>query len=52
VVVYRRDGRVHVAAVDPVRMPSSVPNDALGEVAAEVRRRLAAVVARAQAAAG
>jgi uncharacterized protein (DUF302 family) len=47
VIVYRREGRVHVAAVDPERMLSIVPNAALGEVAAEVRRRLAAVVERA-----
>jgi uncharacterized protein (DUF302 family) len=47
VIVYRRDGRVHIAAVDPQRMLSIVPNEALPEVAGEVRRRLAAVVERA-----
>lgn len=47
VIVYRRDGRVHIAAVDPQRMLSIVPNAALPEVAGEVRRRLAAVVERA-----
>jgi uncharacterized protein (DUF302 family) len=47
VVVYERDGTTHVAAVDAERMLSIVGNDELGPVAAEVRRRLAAVVERA-----
>jgi len=47
VVVYRLDGETHIAAVDPERMLSIVENDALAPVAAEVRERLAAVVARA-----
>jgi uncharacterized protein (DUF302 family) len=47
VIVYRRDGRVHIAAVDPQRMLSIVPNAALPKVAGEVRRRLATVVERA-----
>ena len=47
VVVYRLDGETHVAAVDPERMLSIVENDDLAPVAAEVRARLAAVVARA-----
>jgi uncharacterized protein (DUF302 family) len=47
VVVYRLDGETHVAAVDPERMLSIVENDDLAPVAAEVRNRLAAVVARA-----
>jgi len=47
VVVYRQDGRTHIAAVDAERMLSIVGNDELGEVADEVRRRLASVVERA-----
>jgi uncharacterized protein (DUF302 family) len=47
VVVYRLGGETHVAAVDPERMLSIVENDDLAPVAAEVRARLAAVVARA-----
>jgi uncharacterized protein (DUF302 family) len=47
VVVYERDGRTHVSAVDAERMLSIVGNDELSPVAAEVRRRLAAVVERA-----
>jgi uncharacterized protein (DUF302 family) len=44
VVVYERDGRTHVSAIDAERMLSLVGNDALGEVAATVRDKLAAVV--------
>jgi uncharacterized protein (DUF302 family) len=47
VVVYEREGATHVAAVDAERMLSIVGNDAVAPVAAEVRRRLAGVVARA-----
>jgi len=47
VVVYRRDGTTHVSAIDAERMLSIVGNDELLPVAAEVRRRLAAVVERA-----
>lgn len=47
VVVYRRDGQTHIAAVDAERMLSIVDNDELAETAAEVRRRLGAVVERA-----
>lgn len=47
VVVYRRDGETHVSAIDAERMLSIVGNEALIPVAAEVRRRLAAVVERA-----
>ena len=49
VVVYSQDGRTHIAAVDAEQMLSIVGNDQLGETAAEVRRRLASVVARAAA---
>jgi len=47
VVVYRRDGHTHIAAVDAERMLSIVDNDQLADTAAEVRRRLGAVVERA-----
>jgi uncharacterized protein (DUF302 family) len=46
VVVYRRDGRTVVSAVDAERMLSIVGNDDLLPVATEVRDRLARVVAR------
>jgi uncharacterized protein (DUF302 family) len=47
VVVYRRDGQTQISAIDAERMLSIVDNEALVTVAAEVRRRLAAVVERA-----
>ena len=47
VVVYERDGTTHVAAVDAERMLSIVGNDALTPIAADVRKRLGAVVERA-----
>jgi uncharacterized protein (DUF302 family) len=50
VVVYERDGITHVSAVDAEQMLSIVGNDALAPIAADVRRRLAAVVERAAAA--
>ena len=46
VVVYVRNGTTHVSAVDAERMLSTVGNDELGPVAAEVRALLAAVVER------
>jgi uncharacterized protein (DUF302 family) len=49
VVVYERDGVTHVSAVDAERMLSIVGNDALGPVAADVKRRLGLVVERATA---
>ena len=49
VVVYERDGETHISAVDAERMLSLVGNDALGPIAVEVHRRLAAVVERATA---
>ena len=49
VVVYERGGRTHISAIDAERMLSLVGNEALGEVAATVRDKLAAVVARAAA---
>jgi uncharacterized protein (DUF302 family) len=47
VVVYRRDATTHVSAVDAERMLSIVGNHRLAQIAADVRRRLAAVVSRA-----
>jgi uncharacterized protein (DUF302 family) len=38
------DGRTEVAAVDPVASMAAVENEALGEVAAEVREKLRRVV--------
>jgi uncharacterized protein (DUF302 family) len=46
VVIYQRQGETHVAAVDAERMLSIVGNDDLADVAAEVQRRLSAVVDR------
>ena len=50
VVVSERGGITHVSAVDAEQMLSIVGNDALTPIAADVRRRLAAVVERAAAA--
>jgi uncharacterized protein (DUF302 family) len=47
VVVYRRDGTTHIAAIDAERMLSIVGNDAVAPVASAVREKLAAVVERA-----
>jgi uncharacterized protein (DUF302 family) len=47
VVVYRRDGETHIAAVDAERMLGLVGNDELAAVATDVRNRLSAVVERA-----
>jgi uncharacterized protein (DUF302 family) len=46
VIVYQRDGETHVSAVDAERMLSIVGNERLAPIAADVRRRLADVVAR------
>ena len=46
VVVYEHDHETHVSAIDPERMLSIVGNDALAPIATDVKRRLAAVVAR------
>jgi uncharacterized protein (DUF302 family) len=46
VVVYQQNGATQIAAVDAERMLSIVDNDDLAATAAEVRRRLAAVVGR------
>ena len=47
VVVYRREGQTHVAAIDPERMLSIVANPALEPIAQEVKQRLANVVEKA-----
>ncbi len=47
VVVYERGGQTTVSAVDAERMLSIVGNDTLTPIAADVRKRLAAVVERA-----
>lgn len=47
VVVYRSAGQTRIAAIDAQRMLSIVDNGALPPIAAEVSRRLAAVVERA-----
>ena len=47
VAVYRRNGETRVSAIDAERMLSIVGNADLAPVAAEVRRKLAAVVERA-----
>jgi uncharacterized protein (DUF302 family) len=47
VIVYQRAGETHISAVDAEQMLSIVGNDGLTEVAAEVKRRLTAVVERA-----
>jgi len=49
VALYQADGQTHISAIDPERMLSIVGNDELGPVAAQVRDKLAAVVARASA---
>jgi uncharacterized protein (DUF302 family) len=44
VVVYEREGRTHVAAVEPARMLSIVGNEELGPIAERVREDLGRVV--------
>ena len=46
VIVYQRDGDTHVSAIDAERMLSIVCNEQLAPIAADVKRRLADVVAR------
>jgi uncharacterized protein (DUF302 family) len=47
VVVYQRGDETQISAIDPERMLSIVGNDELASVAAEVKKRLGAVVQRA-----
>ncbi len=46
VIVYQRDGDMHIAAIDPERMLSIADNEQLALIAADVKRRLGQVVAR------
>jgi len=46
VIVYRRDGDTHISAIDAERMLSTVDNEQLAPIAADVKRRLGDVVAR------
>jgi uncharacterized protein (DUF302 family) len=47
VVVYRHQGETHISAIDAERMLSLVDNATLDTIAAEIRRKLSAVVERA-----
>lgn len=47
VIVYSREGRTHISAIDAERMLSIVGNEQLAPVAAAVRDKLARVVERA-----
>ncbi len=47
VVVYERDGRTHISAIEAERMLSIVGNDTLQPIATKVREKLAGVVERA-----
>jgi uncharacterized protein (DUF302 family) len=47
VVVYERDDKTHISAIDAERMLSIVGNDELAPIAATVRNKLAHVVERA-----
>lgn len=46
VIVYEREGQTHIAAIDAEQMLSIVGNEKLAGTAAEVQRRLAAVIER------
>lgn len=50
VVVFKRDGKTRIAAIDAERMLSIVGNDELGPIASQVKGRLQAVVERASSA--
>ncbi len=47
VIIYQRDGDTHISAIDAERMLSIVGNEQLAPIAADVKRRLGDVVARA-----
>ena len=47
VIVYQEQGQTRIAAIDPEQMLSIVDNPELRPIAANVRERLAAVIARA-----
>jgi len=44
VVQEREDGKVEVAAVDPIASMQSVQNESLGEIAEEVQSKLKKVI--------
>jgi uncharacterized protein (DUF302 family) len=44
VIVYEREGRTHVAAVEPETMLSVVENEELGQIAEQVRQDLGSVI--------
>jgi uncharacterized protein (DUF302 family) len=44
VVIYERDGKTHISAIDAERMLSIVDNDQLAPIAAQVRDKLARVL--------
>ncbi len=46
VVVYQREGAMHIVAIDAERMLSIVGNEQLAPIAADVKRRLGDAVAR------
>jgi uncharacterized protein (DUF302 family) len=46
VVVYEREGKTHISAIDAERMLSIVGNDELAPIAAQVREKLARVLDR------
>jgi uncharacterized protein (DUF302 family) len=46
VIVYQQHGQTRIAAINPERMLSIVDNPELGPIAADVRQRLAAALAR------
>ena len=49
VVIYQRDGETHISCIDAERMLSIVGNDELAPIAAQIRRKLSAVVERSSA---
>jgi hypothetical protein len=44
VIVQEKDGRVEVSAVDPIASMQAIDNPALGDIARQVRDRLAKVI--------
>jgi uncharacterized protein (DUF302 family) len=46
VVIYERNGATHISAIDAEQMLSIVGNDLVAPIAADVKRRLGAVVER------
>lgn len=46
VIVYERDGRTHVAAMEPVQALAVVGNDQLADIASDAKERLQRVIER------